>query len=105
LPARPGTPADLALLALSAAVSAGLGIWRGQTIQVWRDADTTWWRQGSALTLALWGALIVARALLYGLDAVGPARPGPRPREARGLGPAGHPAQIARLLVSPVDWA
>jgi hypothetical protein len=74
------TPADLGLLALGAAVSVGLGIWRGQIIQVWRDADSTWWRQGSARTLALWAALIVARALLYGLDAaVGH-------REASGLG-------------------
>jgi len=44
-------PADLGLLALSAAVSVGLGVWRGQTIKVWREADGTWWRQGSALTL------------------------------------------------------
>jgi hypothetical protein len=73
-------PADLGLLALSAAVSVGLGIWRGQTIKVWRDADGTWWRQGSARTLALWGALIVARGLLYGLDAA------LGHREASGLG-------------------
>ena len=73
-------PADLGLLALSAAVSVGLGIWRGQTIKVWRDGDGTWWRQGSARTLALWGALIVARGLLYGLDAA------LGHREASGLG-------------------
>lgn len=60
-------PADLALLALSAVISIGLGIWRGQTIRVWRDADGTWWRQGSALTLVLWGALIGARGLIYGI--------------------------------------
>ncbi len=48
-------PADLGLLAVSAAVSVGLGVWRGQTIKVWRDADGTWWRQGSVRTLALWG--------------------------------------------------
>ena len=60
-------PADLGLLAVSAVISIGLGIWRGQTIRVWRDADGTWWRQGSALTLVLWGALIVARGLLYGV--------------------------------------
>jgi hypothetical protein len=59
-------PVDLGLLAVSAVISIGLGIWRGQTIRVWRDADGTWWRQGSALTLVLWGALIVARGLLYG---------------------------------------
>jgi hypothetical protein len=59
-------PADLALLAVSAALSLGLGVWRGQTIKVWRDADGTLWRQGSVLTLVLWGVLIVARGLLYG---------------------------------------
>jgi hypothetical protein len=43
---------------------------------VWRDADGTWWRKGSVRTLALWGALIVARALLYGLDAAAGHREG-----------------------------
>ena len=47
---------------------------------MWRDADSTWWRQGSARTLVLWGALIAARALLYGLDAAAGHR------EASGLG-------------------
>jgi hypothetical protein len=61
-------PADLGLLAASAVLSLGLGAWRGQTIQVWRDADGTWWRRGSALTLVLWGVLIVARGLLYGVS-------------------------------------
>lgn len=59
--------ADLALLAVSAALSLGLGAWRGLTIKVWRDADGTWWRKGSVLTLVLWGVLIVARGLLYGV--------------------------------------
>ena len=73
-------PADLTLLAVSAALSLGLGVWRGQTIKVWRDADGTWWRQGSVRTLALWGALIFARGVLYGLYAASgvaarPARP------------------------------
>ncbi len=61
-------PADLALLAVSAALSVGLGVWRGQTIRVWRDAHGAWWRQGSMLTLVLWGVLIVARGVLYGVD-------------------------------------
>jgi hypothetical protein len=60
-------PADLALLAVSAALWLGLGVWRGQPIKVWRDADGTLWRQGSVLTLVLWGVLIVARGLLYGV--------------------------------------
>src|SRR5580692_3935562 len=73
-------PADLGLLAASAVLSLALGAWRGQTIQVWRDAGGTWWRRGSALTLVLWGVLIVARGLLYGVSvAVGH-------REASNLG-------------------
>ena len=56
-------PADLTLLAVSAALSLGLGAWRGLTIKVWRDADGTWWRKGSVLTLVLWGVLIAARGL------------------------------------------
>src|SRR5580692_7158917 len=35
--------ADLGLIALGAAVSVGLGVWRGQTIRVWREADGSWW--------------------------------------------------------------
>jgi hypothetical protein len=73
-------PADLGLVALSAVVSVGLGLWRGQTIRVWREADGSWWRQGSVRTLVLWGVLIAARGLLYWLDAaVGH-------RDASGLG-------------------
>lgn len=73
-------PADLGLLAVSAALSLGLGAWRGQTIRVWRDADGSWWRQGSMFTLALWGVLAIARGLLYAVGAaVGH-------REAVGLG-------------------
>ena len=73
-------PADLALLAVSAALSLGLGVWRGQTIKVWRDADGTLWRQGSVLTLVLWGVLIAARGLLYGVGVAAGHR------EASGLG-------------------
>jgi hypothetical protein len=73
-------PADLWLLAVSAVISIGLGIWRGQTIRVWRDEDGTWWRQGSVLTLILWGALIVARGLIYGIGV------GVHHREATNLG-------------------
>jgi hypothetical protein len=72
--------ADLGLIALGAAVSVGLGVWRGQTIRVWREADGGWQRQGSVRTLALWGALIVARGLLYLLDAAAGHR------DASGLG-------------------
>ena len=72
--------ADLGLLAVSAVISIVLGLWRGQTIAVWREDDGTWWRRGSMRTLALWGALIVARGLLYGVDAAAGHR------EASGLG-------------------
>ena len=34
---------------------------------MWRDADGTLWRHGSVLTVVLWGVLIVARGLLYGV--------------------------------------
>lgn len=60
--------ADVALLALSAAVSAGLGVWRGHTIAVWRDEAGVWWRRGSTSTVALWGLLLIARGLLYAVD-------------------------------------
>jgi len=53
-------------------------------ISVWRDADGTWWRQGSARILVLWGALIMARGLLYGLDAAADHR------EARAWGNSAH---------------
>jgi hypothetical protein len=60
--------ADLALLAVSGVVSASLGVWRGRTITVWRDAQGIWWRRGSRLTLVLWGALFAARGVLYVVD-------------------------------------
>ena len=73
-------PADLALLAVSAELSLGLGVWRGQTIRVWRDAEWHLVASGSVLTLVLWVVLIVAHFLLYGIGvAVGH-------REASGLG-------------------
>jgi hypothetical protein len=59
--------ADVGLLGLSVVASLGLGLWRGRTITVWRDADGTWWRRGSALTLLLWGAVLVVRGALLGL--------------------------------------
>jgi len=60
-------PTDLALIVLGAAISVALGIPRGATIRVWRGDDGRWWRQGSKATLALWGALFVARAGLYAI--------------------------------------
>ncbi|MGO9659757.1 MAG: hypothetical protein ACLQVK_06025 [Acidimicrobiales bacterium] len=59
---------DLLLIGLGAVISIAIGIPRGATIRVWRGEDGRWWRQGSRATLVLWGALLVARGALYGLD-------------------------------------
>jgi hypothetical protein len=56
---------DLLLIVLGAAISVALGLPRGSTIRVWLGDDGRWWRQGSKATLALWGALFVARGGLY----------------------------------------
>ena len=56
---------DVALLAASALASVGLGLWRGATVQVWRDQAGVWWRRGSWRTLALWGALFAVRGVTY----------------------------------------
>ena len=57
--------ADLALIVVGAVISVALGVPRGATIRVWVDDDGRWWRQGSKATLALWGALFVARGGLF----------------------------------------
>lgn len=83
-------------------------MWRGRTIAVWRDAEGVWWRRGSKLTLALWGALLVARGLLYVVDLV-VGHP-----EASGVGAllltlalsfAAQNAVIALRMTSPVPAA
>ena len=73
--------ADLTLIAVGAAFAVGLGLARGTTIRVWREQDGLLWRQGSKVTLMLWGALLVVRAAMYGVaEATGH-------RAASGLGP------------------
>jgi len=73
--------ADLAFILIGALFSIGLGLWRGSTIRVWREADGVWWRAGSKTTLYLWGALLVVRAVSAGIaDATGH-------KAADGLGP------------------
>src|SRR6202011_4991422 len=73
--------ADLTLIAVGAAFAVGLGLARGTTIRVWREQDGLLWRQGSKVTLMLWGALLVVRVAMYGVaEATGP-------RAASGLGP------------------
>jgi hypothetical protein len=57
--------ADLVLILVGAVISVALGLPRGATIRVWTGEDGKWWRQGSKATLALWGALFVARGGLY----------------------------------------
>jgi hypothetical protein len=57
--------ADLVLIVVGAVVSVALGVPRGATIRVWVDDDGRWCRQGSKATLALWGALFVARGGLF----------------------------------------
>jgi hypothetical protein len=65
----PGTwtdSADVALIAVGALASAGIGLVRGTTIRVWRERDGAWWSKGSKMTLALWGAMILVRVVLDG---------------------------------------
>jgi hypothetical protein len=73
--------ADLLLVILGAAISVALGIPRGATIRVWATNDGRWWRQGSKTTLVLWGALFVARGVLYVIAE------GSGHRAASGVGP------------------
>ena len=73
--------ADLGFIAIGALFSIGLGLWRGNTIRVWRENDGTWWRAGTRTTLYLWGALLLVRGALAGIaDAAGH-------KAADGLGP------------------
>lgn len=48
-------------IALSAAAGLVLGVARGFTIRTWIAADGTAWMKGTALTMALWAALILFR--------------------------------------------
>ena len=56
---------DLLFILVGVAISVALGVPRGATIRVWMAEDGVWWRQGSKATLALWGALFLARGGLY----------------------------------------
>jgi hypothetical protein len=56
---------DLLLIVVGAVISVALGVPRGATIRVWVGDEGRWWRQGSKATLALWGALFVARGGLF----------------------------------------
>lgn len=60
-------PAALALIAVGALASAGVGLARGTTIRVWRERDGVWWSKGSKATLLLWGVMILVRGTLDGV--------------------------------------
>jgi hypothetical protein len=73
--------ADLGFIVVGALFSIGLGLWRGNTVRVWRETDGTWWRAGTRTTLYLWGALLLVRGVLAVIaDATGH-------KAADGLGP------------------
>lgn len=59
--------ADLGFILVGAIFSIGLGLWRGNTIRVWRETDGSWWRAGTKTTLYLWGALLLVRGALAGV--------------------------------------
>lgn len=59
--------ADVGLILIGAVFGIALGLARGATIRVWRERDGLLWRQGSKLTLLLWGALLVVRVVMAGI--------------------------------------
>jgi len=81
--APPDGPAAVTLLGLDLVLSAAMGLVRGATVRIWRDAAGTWMMQGTAVTFACW---LVSIGLRIGL----------------GLGVAGHAGvstgEIALLL-------
>jgi hypothetical protein len=61
---QPATaPSAIAMLAVNAVIAITLGLWRGTSIRVWREAAGTILRQGTLLTLAIWLVAIALRAL------------------------------------------
>jgi len=62
-----GGIAEIAFLAVNAAVAVGFGIWRGQSFRVWTQGSEIW-MQGTLVTLGLWGVSIAVR---IGLMATG----------------------------------
>lgn len=55
--------ATIAVLVANVAIAITLGLWRGTSIRVWRDATDTILRQATLFTLALWLVAIALRAL------------------------------------------
>ncbi|MBV9794426.1 MAG: DUF1453 domain-containing protein [Actinobacteria bacterium] len=57
----PGNAAAVGLLALSLALSIGVGLLRGRLTKVWAAADGNVYSQGTALTIGLFLALVAAK--------------------------------------------
>lgn len=73
--------ADVTLILVGAVFAIVLGLARGATIRVWRERDGRVWRQGSRMTLLLWGALLLVRVIMAGVAV------GTHHKAADGLGP------------------
>ena len=59
-------------IVVEALAGIGLGVLRGRSVQLWQDADGTWWRRGTVQTAALWAGTIAVRiAILVGARALG----------------------------------
>jgi hypothetical protein len=75
----PGNGGSWTVLAIGLLLSAGLGVWRGAKMPIWREHDG-WYRQGNSLTLMLWIALIASKIVvdtIAGFIGIGePVRPG-----------------------------
>lgn len=69
----------VAYLALSAAVSIALGVWRGAVIPVWPGADGTFLSRGNRTTLALWMLLIGTKVVMGAVASVTGVFPGDHP--------------------------
>ena len=54
----------IAYLAVSLALSVGLGVWRGALMPVWPDSAGRTLAQGNRVTIALWIALIASKVAL-----------------------------------------
>lgn len=58
---RPGSTAEVILLAVSLLLSAVVGLARGRLIHLWRASDGTIWRQGTAASISLFLALFAVK--------------------------------------------
>jgi hypothetical protein len=62
-------------IALSAVLSIGFGVWRGAQVRVWKEADGSYFTQGTRLTLMLWAGLIVGKIAINVVGAAAGALP------------------------------